>query len=219
MHNSLVLREKISACFVSETDLLGNTWTGIRADASIEKFDEYRGMRYSQYYLTLPGVPVVCHFMRLENGTGCYLDAELFSMLFISGKEGLADITAALTTQDKTEYSLRFCGDGHEMNFDRLISFSRDGENQRGGDNLCDGDNMHGGENQRQEKLYVFKDSARDRGKSELGYDINIAYCDYNMKSSLPDGSHCTTKPIFCILTEKELTLETLADFSRIEFE
>ena len=198
--NLLLLRESISASFASETDILGNIWTGIRADVSIGKNDEYKGMRYSQYYLTLPGVPIMCHFMRLENGAGRFMDAELYSMLFLSGKEGLPDIVAGLSGEDGIRYDLRFCGGGHELRYDRLIAFSRDGLNKR------------------REKLYVFKDSKRDHGKSTLGYDINIAYCDFNMKGSVPSGGHLTTKPVFCILTEKELTLEALTDLSRIEF-
>jgi len=200
MSNSLALREKITAAFVTETDNLGNVWTGIRADVTIEKFDEYKGMSYSQYYLTLPGVPVMCHFTRLENNAGRFLDAELYSMLFLSGKEGLTELSATLTTDDKAGYKLRFSGEGHEQNFDRLIAFSRDGDSRRA------------------EKLYVYKDSARDRGKSIVEYDINIAFCDYTMKGYVPDGGKHATKPTLCILTEKELTLESLTDLSRIEF-
>jgi hypothetical protein len=105
-----------------------------------------------------------------------------------------------MTTGDKKEYRLRFCGDGHEMDYDRLLAFSRDGKSQR------------------QEKLYVFKDSVRDRGKLMVAYDINIAYCDFDMKGYIPDGGHHTTRPVFCILTDKTLTLESLTDLERIVF-
>jgi len=201
MGNSLVLREKITASFTTQTDCLGNTWTGIRADVTVDSFDEYKGMRYTQYYLTQPGVPVVCHFLRLENGAGRYLDAELFSMLFLSGKDGISDMSAHISTEDKTDYLLRFNDEGNEMRFDRLISFSLDGGKAR------------------KEKLYVFKDAVRDRGKQVVEYDMNIVFCDFNMKSRIPDGGFHTTKPIFFILTDKELTLESLTDLERITFE
>jgi hypothetical protein len=92
--NNLVLREEITASFDSAADTFGNVWTGIRADVAIEKADEYKGMRYSQYYLTLPGVPVMCHFMKLFSGAGRFLDAELYSMIFLSGKDGISDMSA-----------------------------------------------------------------------------------------------------------------------------
>jgi len=200
MGNSLVLREKITASFTSQTDSLGNVWTGIRADVAVEKFDEYKNMRYTQYYLTLPGVPVMCHFLRLENNAGRYLDAELFTMLNLSGKDGISNMFASTSTRDNTDYFLRFCEEGHEMYFDRLVTFSYDGEKARS------------------EKLYVFKDSDRDRGKHTVENDMNIVFCDYNMKGRVPDGGCHATKPIFCILTDKELTLESLTDLERITF-
>ena len=200
MNNSLVLREKITASFTDETDSLGNIWTGIRADVFIESNDEYRGMRYSQYYLTIPGVPVMCHYLRLENGTGRFLNADMYSMLFLSGKEGLTDMSAHVAAPDKTSYELRFGKDDFEMRFDKLIALSR------------------GGGEPRAEKLYVYKDYKRDRGKQLIGFDLNIAYCDFNMSGHVADGASHTTKPIFCIITEKELTAESLADFDRIEF-
>jgi RimJ/RimL family protein N-acetyltransferase len=200
MGSSLVLREEITASFDSATDSFGNVWTGIRADVSIEKADEYKGMRYAQYYLTLPGVPVLCHFMTLYSGVGRFMDAELYSMAFLSGKDGKSDMLASMATEDNKDYRLRFCGDDHEMNYDRLIAFSRDGETKR------------------QERLYIYKDSIRDRGKLLVAYDINTVYCDFNMKGYIADGEQHTTRPVFCILTDKALTLETLTDLSRITF-
>ena len=199
MPNRIVHREKITACFTSETDTQGNTWSGIRADATINKHDIYKGISYSQYYLTLPGVPVLCHFFKLENGTGNHVETELTSMLFTSGKEWHPNTIVEMTADDKAKYRLRLSGDGLEMGYDRLISFSREKE-------------------RRPEKLYVYKDSIRDRGKSEFGYDINIAYCELSIKGSMPNTRSYTTKPILCILTEKDLTLEALTDFSKIDF-
>jgi len=195
-----VLREDITACFTSETDTYGNKWTGIRADVTVEKFEEYKGMRYSQYYLTLPGVPVLCHYLRLHNESGRYVEPEIYSLLFMSGKEDLEDTVAEMTTDEKTKYRLCFTGDGHEMHYDRLISFSREGESHR------------------PEKLYVYKEPLGDKCKSSLEYDIDFAYCEFDMQGSIPSGSHFTTKPLFCLLTEKTLTLESLKDLSKIEF-
>jgi len=200
MGNQLALREKITASFTSKTDTLGNVWTGIRADVTVGLFDDYKGMRLAQYYLTLPGVPVLCHFACLENGTGRYHDAEMFSMLHISGKEGLTDLYAATANREKTAYRLRMGSDEHGIQYDRLVRFSHEGETRRA------------------RKLYVFKDSERDQGMSHVECDMNVAYCDINMKGSVPDGGCYTTKPIFCIITGKELCLESLTDLEHISF-
>jgi hypothetical protein len=203
--NSLVLREKITAEFTTETDMLGNTWSGIRCDVHVEKFDEYRGIRYSQYYLTLPGVPVMCHFIRVENNTGRYLDADLFYFLNLSGEEDLPEITAEFKDGD-LECKVHPGGFEEELRYDRLVKVSR-----------CK-------ENPRPEKLYIFKDSvqnlANEAHKEEqiFEYDINIALCYASMKGSAPNGESFTTTPVFCILTDKDLRSEDLEDLKRISF-
>jgi len=198
--NSLVLREKITAVFVTETDNFGNTWSGIRADIDVEKFDLYKGMKYSQYYLTLPGVPVMCHFTRLENNTGRYFDAELFSLLLLSGDEGLSEMRTELK-EGNLECKIHPGGVEDTVRYDRLVKIYREGENPR------------------PEKLYVFKDAARDNDKQNFEYDLNYACCEILIKRSIPDGGTRTTVPLFCILTEKDLTEESLDDLRRISFE
>jgi len=197
--NSLVLREKITAAFTSETDCFGNVWCGVRADVFVEKFDEYKGMRYSQYYLTLPGVPVLCHYTRLENGSGRFFEVEPYSMIMLAGKDTLSDLCAEMT-EGSVGCKVRPGDVDEEYAYDRLVKLTREGENPR------------------PEKLYVYKDSVRDNGKHCIGMDDNIVYCDFNMKKHVPNGDSYTTLPIFCILSEKDLTLESLDDFRRISF-
>jgi len=197
--NSLVLREKITASFTTETDNFGNTWSGICSDVFVEKFDEYKGIRYTQYYLTLPGVPVLCHFARMHNGTGRYMEAELFAMLMLAGKEYLSELCAELS-ENNIKCKVRPGSIDEELRYDFLIKIAREGKNPR------------------PEKLYIYKDAERDNGRQEFGADDQIVYCDFNMKSNVPDGKHYTTMPIFCILTEKDLVQENLEDFRRISF-
>jgi len=197
--SSLVLREKITAEFTTETDTLGNIWSGIRCDVHVEKFDEYKGIRYTQYYLTLPGVPVLCHFARVNNGTGRYLDANLNSYLFLSGEEGLSEITAELK-EGNLECKVHPGKAEEDLRYDRLLKASR-----------CK-------ENPRPEKLYIFKDPVYEKEEQCFEYDINIAFLYATMKGSAPNGESFTTTPVFCILTEKDLKAEDLEDLKRISF-
>jgi len=199
MSDSLVQREKIDASFATKTDKLGNTWTGIRVDITVENFDEYKGIMYSQYYLTLPGVPVLCHFTKVHNGTGRYMEAALYTMIMLAGKENLSTLCAKLTEGD-IKCKVRPGSIDDEKLYDRLVTIT------------CEGENL------RTEKLYVYKDSKRDNGKSCIGLDDSIVYCDFNMKDNVPDGKCYTTMPIFCILSDKELKQDDLEDFRRISF-
>jgi len=199
MGNMFVVREKISATFVSETDNFGNKWSGIRCDVNVEHFEEYKGIHYSQYFLTLPGVPVLCHFFRMMNEAGRFMEAEPFTMMMLAGKETLPGLCAYMK-EGNIKCKVRPGDVDEEYAYDRLVTIA------------------HEGENPRSEKLYVFKDSERDNGKHCIGMDDNIVYCDFNMKKCLSDGGSYTTLPIFCILSEKDLTMDDFEDLRRISF-
>jgi len=199
MGNTFVLREKITAAFTSETDNFGNSWTGIRSDIMIENFEEYKGIHLSQYYLTLPGVPVLCHYTKIENNTGRYMDIEPSTMLLLSGKDTQSEVRAEMK-EGSIVCKVRPGSIDDEFRYDRLVIIAREGETPR------------------PEKLFVFKDSERDNGQSLIGIDDLITYCSLSMKKSVPSGGSYTTMPVFCILSEKNLTLESLDDLRRIEF-
>jgi len=198
--NRLTLREKITAEFTTETDVLGNVWTGIRMDVEISKHDEFKGLSYSQYYLTLPGVPVLCHFLKLNNGTGRYLEAEMYAHVFIADKNTRKNTVAEMTGMDGQKHRMRFGGEEDDMSYDRLISIERDGKEAR------------------PEKLYVLKDSGRDNGRNGVEYDLDTGATEHEINAKVPDGEVFTTKPVLCLLSEKTLTMESVEDFSRIEF-
>jgi hypothetical protein len=197
--SSLVLREKITAEFTTEKDTLGNIWSGIRCDVYVEKFDDYKGIRYTQYYLTLPGVPVMCHFVRVENNTGRYLDTELKTFLFLASEERLSEIVAEFK-EGTLECKIHPGKTEEELKYDRLVKVS-----------ACK-------ENPRPEKLYIFKNSTCKKDEQIFECDINIAYCYASENGSTPNGESFTTTPVFCILTEKDLKLEDLEDLKRISF-
>ena len=199
MGTSFVLRENISASFVTETDCFGNTWRGMCSEYTVQHFDEYIGVRCRQYFLTLPGVPMLCHFTRVENNTGRYIDAELFSMLFLADRDTLHGLCAEMV-DGSLECKVHPGSVDDEFAYDRLMTITREDKNLR------------------PEKLYIFKDSARDNGKHCIGMDNDVVYCDFNMEKSVPNGGSYTTMPIFCLLSEKGLTLESLDDLRRVEF-
>ncbi|MCL2426743.1 MAG: GNAT family N-acetyltransferase [Oscillospiraceae bacterium] len=200
MAGMFVQREKVTAAFTTEVDKLGNTWSGIRTDMSIENFDEYKGLTLSQFYLTLPGVPVLCHFVRIHNETGRYLDRKLFSTLMLRGKDDLSEIHADMMDEQINLKVRPGIGD-EEMKYDRFIAITHDkGE-------------------PRPESLYIYNDTSRDKGTSYFEYDLNAAYCTYeNIKAQIPNGKSHTTMPILCVFADKELTLDDMTDFSRIVF-
>lgn len=70
--NSL-LKEKATVDFVSIQDNHGNIWEGIKSKVEIAEHEDYKGMQFHQYYLTLPGVPVMCHFTEIHQNANKFL--------------------------------------------------------------------------------------------------------------------------------------------------
>ncbi|MCL2249660.1 MAG: GNAT family N-acetyltransferase [Oscillospiraceae bacterium] len=201
--NRLTLREKITAEFAAETDSFGNLWRGMRLDVEVKKHDKFSGISYSQYFLTLPGVPVLSHFVRVNNNTGRHLEITLYPQVFITDKVANESTVAEMLTQDGAKYRMHFNGEEDELSYDRLIRIERSDSRARS------------------EKLYIFADSKRDRSESGVEYDLDIGVVNHfvNEKvSKIPDGETFTTKPLFCLLTEKDITLGAMEDFGRIQF-
>lgn len=63
-------QEARSAAFVRMEDTCGNRWSGIRLTVSIEQHEHNRGLSVDQYYLMLPGAPVLAKVNRIVNRTG-----------------------------------------------------------------------------------------------------------------------------------------------------
>ncbi|MFC0302645.1 GNAT family N-acetyltransferase [Virgibacillus soli] len=67
-------KEQSTAAFASLIDNKGNKWKGIKLTTSIRENEAYKGLTYHQYFLTLPGVPILCHVSEINQGTGTYFD-------------------------------------------------------------------------------------------------------------------------------------------------
>jgi len=70
--------EDREADFVQLEDSLGNIWTGIVIRTDIKKNEKFKGLKLRQYYLMLPGVPVLCQTTEIIQKTGRYFSSVSF---------------------------------------------------------------------------------------------------------------------------------------------
>jgi len=70
----------------------------------------------------------------------------------------------------------------------------------------------------RDEKLYAFTDAGRNNGGLGIGGDIHSCNIHANSWTNLFNNTSRALLPMFFILTEKELTAESVADLVRVEF-
>lgn len=75
---SSILEEKSTSEFVDKKDNFGNIWSGIKISTVIEKNEKNKGMAWHQYYLTLPGVPVLVDFIEVDQNKFEFLKSEVF---------------------------------------------------------------------------------------------------------------------------------------------
>lgn len=61
------------AHFSRQVDKLGNTWRGLCLELTVEDKEKYKGIVMRQNYLMLPGLPLLCYYVELEQNTGHYV--------------------------------------------------------------------------------------------------------------------------------------------------
>lgn len=76
MHDRSLIKENRSGTFAVLRDSKGNRWEGIKISVEIKEQEAFAGLIYHQYFLLLPGVPVLCHTVEIEQQTGTYFNQE-----------------------------------------------------------------------------------------------------------------------------------------------
>ncbi|MGN9161803.1 GNAT family N-acetyltransferase [Clostridium sulfidigenes] len=71
-------KETTEASLVERTDILGNTWMGIKTTMTMACSNDYNGLEINQYFLMLPGVPVLLNAVELVNNMDRYMVDEGF---------------------------------------------------------------------------------------------------------------------------------------------
>jgi len=87
-----ILQEKRSAEFTEKMDNKGNRWEGIKVTTEIQGIEKLKGARVHQYFLTLPGVPVMTMHLEVDQRTGRYLeDVTLLNHSYFRLQEDLTE--------------------------------------------------------------------------------------------------------------------------------
>ncbi|MHA6252781.1 GNAT family N-acetyltransferase [Oceanobacillus sp. CAU 1775] len=71
-----IAKEKTTAGFVKLADNKGNNWNGIKLTTTILENDKLKGFTYHQYFLLLPGAPILCHVSEIEQSTGTFFNGK-----------------------------------------------------------------------------------------------------------------------------------------------
>lgn len=192
---SFLLEEASSTEFVSKTDESGNKWQGIVVTTPFLKYDFYKGLTIRQYYLMLPGVPVLACYSELEQNGGFETYINTKTDIFVKVGE---DIKEGLIEYEYEGKRLKYlCGIedvscNHKTN---LLIF-------RG--------------KQRKETMFVYNSDYINN--AYISTSLSVIYGMFNANKKLESIDKQCNNPKFIIFSEQELKESHLEDLKYIRF-
>jgi len=190
------LKESFSVEAASLTDSMQNVWQGLKTRQHFTEHKRYKGLTMEQYYLMLPGVPVLAYTAKIEQNTGTYFDnVTWFTNMFLK------------LAEDKTQgWFKTIAPSGQEL------TYFDQGKEIEAKENSA----YAYGSNERQEMLQIVTDESSIQNTGYNNKDVvNLTTSQLlNMKS----GDTLFTQPIFYVFTDQLLKPNALADLKAIRF-
>ena len=191
------LRERISAGFAEITDSFGNVWHGIKTTLAVTENEEARGMAYHSYFLTMPGLPLLCAFFSFENGTGLHRNEEASAEAYLNFGGG--KVAGLLADAYGREMRVRFGKGEVETDFVNEVRL----------------------ESGRKKNMYAFRgNKAAGGGENELFGDTKLppsVFAEFGEK--IPPGRTRATAPLFLLASAKDLPRGSLDGLERVRFD
>ncbi|MDF2921159.1 MAG: hypothetical protein K0R57_73 [Paenibacillaceae bacterium] len=186
-------QETRSGDFASLSDNKSNVWSGIRLTVKVEQHEANRGLTVDQYYLLLPGAPVLAKVNRITNRTG--ISHPLFKLtdrnFFLPG-------AALATGWMEVPGGIRY----------RLATNE---------DEIAVRGHLRFGSNSHPDIVHIAYDEAVGGG---FAYTNNLLFTQgMSQGIPLPDGACEWTKPVFYIFGQQPFQPNELAALHHIRFD
>jgi hypothetical protein len=184
-----LLKEASTASIVDLADHEGNKWTGIAITTEFIEHKQWKGVRYIQYYVMLPGVPVVASFAEVKDDGGKNLAHEFWiTDLFVGGNE-LTDLSISVNDRQA----------GHTYHAGCQEIPLR-----------MDGDSFIASEHTR-DKLYFIQNNDSIMAEAYTNKEILQLVSKHQ-------GEFTKSAPLFLLFDERKLTGDLLKKLRRVQF-
>lgn len=190
-----LIAERTITQFVTRRDNFENDWEGIEISTCIEKVPDLKGITIKQHFLMLPGVPVICTYLQIEQNSQSYKELEFsIARSYLKSDNDCADITAKVIKNGQENIIRKKDGVGFSFN-SQLLAYSV---------------------SSRKEKLYFYDTNPVSKGYCEN--DLFVVSCSYNEEYKIKNGDTKVLPPKFIIFSELELKEDDLIDLRNIKF-
>ncbi|MCL2416241.1 MAG: hypothetical protein FWD01_05430, partial [Defluviitaleaceae bacterium] len=200
MSTEQMLKEQISAEFIETADNFGNIWHGIRTTLDVREFEDKKGFALHSYYLTLPGLPIICNFFECANNSGLTEYMGLYNRTRLFGGEELKDSCIEVYDIAKDKRTMRMGSVDQESPLENLMKLMS---------------------SSREESLYIFKPKKSPSivETNSAGGDNKIISFVSSFEMQIPNGGAFKSSPAFYIISKHELSSDALSDLERIKFD
>jgi len=190
------LTEQRTATFVEIRDNFNNLWTGIKIAVDVAECAAISGICYENYFVTLPGLPMLCHFSKIYNQTNTFKNFGFHAESFPSGSQNLAENKLIFQGKNQLERSLNLGIVQHyEHHESPLVTVLAS----------------------RAEALYVYRNQSEASGSTIFSSNEFIQlYKHYQVKLA-PKAVH-TNAPMFMVLSKHQLAEEAFRELEKITF-
>ena len=193
--NNSITKESSSAEFITTQDQHKNLWSGIKIETTYSSHEKYTGILVEQYFITLPGVPLLCHFSKVIQNTGHYL----------KDNKWLTDIYL------KPSHKLERCWVKDESLHNDNYIFAGKGEYS------VQHDDISGvGSTDQTDMLQVVVPNNIKNNETYLNKEVIMRQIGH--KFDLKDGEVFTTAPIFFMINDELLPVSAFEQLKRISF-
>jgi ribosomal protein S18 acetylase RimI-like enzyme len=184
-----LLKESSTASVVELADREGSKWTGLAITTEFKEHKQWKGFRYVQYYVMLPGVPVVASFAEVKDDGGKNLANEFWiTDLFVGGDE-LTDLS--ISVHDRQP--------GHTYHAGSQEIPLR-----------LDGDSFIASEHTR-DKLYFIQNNDSVMAEAYTNKEVLQLVSKHQ-------GEFTKSAPLFLLFDERKLTGNLLEKLRRVQF-
>ncbi|MDF2682682.1 MAG: family N-acetyltransferase [Brevibacillus sp.] len=191
-----LVKEERSASFVELVDNRQNVWQGIKLSYHVKKQDKYRGLTCHQYYLLLPGVPILCHTVEIVQNTGTYF----------ADKGWSTDIFLHTGDADEKVWLKTVGMNGEELSY-KLA---------QGELSVTEVSDYLVGSASRKDRMQIVTDL--ETADLQAYSNKEVAVASVVRELNLPDSSVTFTPPVFFLFADKTIPSDSLSALRAIRF-